>query len=478
MSKPSAGRETAVPNVRRRLPPIVVGTGLVVAVAVVAAVILYKKPGRSDDAPAGFHDDALDAAVAAVDRADPRWRFTDLEADRTKIPAALNSAPLVLASHVLIPNDLNGLDTLSFRQRLRKGELLEQPRTGLGPARPMLLEARKLATFDRGRYEVQWNLKDPLATELPHLGVVRDVVDLLSLDAEVWAHEGQLDEALVSVRAALIAARSIGDEPSSKSQIARAALRGWDELAVQALEESLRRGPGDDGRLLGLQVLLLDVAAEPILRITARAERAGLHDLMTSVEKSGASPADLLVLGERAQGSSRALLESSPAALAAAHAWLLDYTTKYVAVAELPPRQQLPALRLLSATLPRAPHEAQPLVNAVPSQHIGETCLRRQALLLCAAAGVALERYRLAHAGWPDKLGDLVPKYLAEVPTDPFDGQALRYLRVKDGVIVHSVGPEGKDLRPPADLTEFEKSKAVDISFRLWNVETRTRGKK
>jgi len=66
----------------------------------------------------------------------------------------------------------------------------------------------------------------------------------------------------------------------------------------------------------------------------------------------------------------------------------------------------------------------------------------RLAFLRCAVAAVAIERYRLAIHHWPEHLEDLVPQYLGKVPTDPFDGQPLRYRRLADGVIIYTVGED------------------------------------
>jgi len=59
-----------------------------------------------------------------------------------------------------------------------------------------------------------------------------------------------------------------------------------------------------------------------------------------------------------------------------------------------------------------------------------------QAVIACA-----LERYRLAHGVFPDKLDALVPQYLAKLPHDIINGQPLHYRRTDDGLFVlYSVG--------------------------------------
>ena len=64
----------------------------------------------------------------------------------------------------------------------------------------------------------------------------------------------------------------------------------------------------------------------------------------------------------------------------------------------------------------------------------------------CAVTGCALERFRLKHGAYPESLTALAPEFLPSIPTDPIDGQPLRYKRAADGLFrLWSVGADGKD---------------------------------
>jgi hypothetical protein len=64
-------------------------------------------------------------------------------------------------------------------------------------------------------------------------------------------------------------------------------------------------------------------------------------------------------------------------------------------------------------------------------------------LLMC---GIALERYRLRYGRFSERLDQLVPEFLPEVPKDICDGQPLRYQLLPDGAPhVWSLWPSGKD---------------------------------
>ena len=59
---------------------------------------------------------------------------------------------------------------------------------------------------------------------------------------------------------------------------------------------------------------------------------------------------------------------------------------------------------------------------------------------------IALKRFQLKHGKLPEKLSELVPEFLPAAPTDPVDGNPLRYRLVSDGTfLLYSVGENGTD---------------------------------
>ena len=80
---------------------------------------------------------------------------------------------------------------------------------------------------------------------------------------------------------------------------------------------------------------------------------------------------------------------------------------------------------------------------------------------------LAVERYRLAHGNaLPKALKDLVPEFLDTVPTDPFDGKALRYARATPrGFTVYSIGPDRKDDGGKPKSSGAEAGARFDLPF-------------
>ncbi|MEW4569858.1 hypothetical protein AB1L88_18490 [Tautonia sp. JC769] len=73
--------------------------------------------------------------------------------------------------------------------------------------------------------------------------------------------------------------------------------------------------------------------------------------------------------------------------------------------------------------------------------------LRASALTRLLAVDLAIRGYEARHSAVPDRLEQLVPEFLNELPTDPFAGGPFVY-RVADsetGFVLYSVGPDGQD---------------------------------
>ena len=69
----------------------------------------------------------------------------------------------------------------------------------------------------------------------------------------------------------------------------------------------------------------------------------------------------------------------------------------------------------------------------------------------CSLVAIALERFRRDRGSVPATLPDLVPRYMAAVPIDPFSGKPLLFRVSADAYTIYSVGYNGQDDR--GDLT-------------------------
>jgi len=75
-----------------------------------------------------------------------------------------------------------------------------------------------------------------------------------------------------------------------------------------------------------------------------------------------------------------------------------------------------------------------------------EISLYEHVNLRLAGLACALERFRLGTGAYPDTLRELVPKFLAELPHEPTNGEPFRYRREeKEGYVLYSIGLDGID---------------------------------
>jgi hypothetical protein len=77
---------------------------------------------------------------------------------------------------------------------------------------------------------------------------------------------------------------------------------------------------------------------------------------------------------------------------------------------------------------------------------------------------IAATLYKAKHGKYPEKLADLVPEFLGEIPSDPYDGRSLRLRRVKEEVVIYSIGRDRKD---DGGQTWNEEKQDGDLVFRL-----------
>jgi hypothetical protein len=413
----------------------------------------------------------LEEVLAETDRLDPCWHLDELEARRRPVPDEENSALRIQVLSRELPDHWDDqpcyqdLGDIPPTTQLGEGQTARL-RADLGQRAQTLDQARKLAGLPHGRYPVVW-ASDFLSTPLPHLGEARKMANLLVYDAALRAQDGDADGALASDRAALNAARSIGDEPLILSQVQRLSRRA---VVVQSIQRTLAQGQPSDTALAAAQELVADEAGEPLLLVGLRGERAGDHLLLTNAESGNFAGAALTpALASRSlQGAmDRFLLRS---AVQPSHTWLMKQLTDAIEIAKLPAEQQ--DERLLQ--LPVLDEKALPFAGLLMPDiaKVAASFRRSLAELRSGQTALAAERYRQANQRWPETLAALVPAYLERVPRDPYDGSELRYRRLDDGVVIYALGPDRKDnggnlagRKVPVEGT--------DVGFRLWDAGQR-----
>jgi hypothetical protein len=215
-----------------------------------------------------------------------------------------------------------------------------------------------------------------------------------------------------------------------------------------------------------------------------RAERALLHEFLTGLESDAI---DLDIYG-RAPWSQRCKMYLGDD-LRAEHRRLFQWTARLLAIARQSPYRRRRAMEQFDREV-RGPRRCgnrggilicmngaclAPAKSGVSDLILLEDRFcAHQARLRCLIAALAAERYRRAHGRWPESLDRLTPEWLADVPPDPFTGRPLRSARLADGLVIYSLGYDGKDDggRLAANWGPNEDG---DLGFRLWDVPHRRR---
>jgi hypothetical protein len=311
----------------------------------------------------------------------------------------------------------------------------------------------------------------------------------LVLDAVQRAEAGRGDEALASARGALLAGRSVGDEPLQAAW--------WTDLicsdyAARAVERILAQTEPSPGALAATQALLErqrhDLA--PNLLWMLRSERAAHHRVFAGLALGTIKRDEFDV--DHYPGRGRSPAEEGQKGDYLRHryrtcqALAVVEMTRLVQAFALPPEEQAAALDGIDSDLKkRAVRYAVADDWRKVSLQLLPPFIRlfkgRDKLLAAldgASVALAVERFLHDRGHLPARGEELVPAYLAAFPTDPFlPGQPLRFLRSDDHLVIYAVGPDrtdnqGYQTRAVGRNVDFVAD-GEDVGIRLWVSEQR-----
>jgi hypothetical protein len=440
------------------------GIGVFVVLGLLLVLVLYRQRLAADK---------LRLALDELDRSDPGWRLPDVEAARLQVPDAENSALVVKGVTVRMAKNWPSQELHDLVQgsppELLAPAVFTRLQDELKPLAPALEEARKLAELPYGRFAIFYH-QNPLQTLLPDQQETRRVMTLLAFDVRRQAQAGDMKQAVLSCRAGLNAARALGDEPFLISQLIRFAGNGQ---ACKSIEWTLALGEPDPKDLEQLQQALELEDATNHMLMALRGERAALHEAFALLESGEVNPEEFLRSIDGTQSFVKRYFPWKTRHDARAeHPLLLSLLTEQIEAAQKPLHEQIASDRDFSTRVRGLVGTAWLVPMLIPAvEKVNEAHRRTHALLRCISALVAAERYRRAEGKWPESLEQLRPRFLGEVPLDPYDGKPLRYKRLADGVIVYAVGPDGTDDGGTLDPNPIKPG--TDLGFRLWDVPQR-----
>ncbi len=295
---------------------------------------------------------------------------------------------------------------------------------------PIVAELREASRRPHSRFPVRY--EDTFNVLLPHLAKMKACTQFFALRSIAELAANQPERALEDVRLAFRLADSIRDEPLLISQLDR-----WSDAQLAALEGELAKFD-----------LLADyergMRGERVCAITAVDYVRQAGDL-SFVENGG---------GASAAATFRKLLlrvlvplgwfDQNKVALARLHLDFLGAAVNPTSHTVSPEAgRRLDGLLQSSRRTPYNffTHMLIPALSKASARFA-----RGQASLDQARVACALERYRLAKAGYPETLDALAPAFIEKLPCDVITGQPLKYRQTDNGQFaLYSIGWNEKD---------------------------------
>lgn len=376
-----------------------------------------------------------------------------------------------------------------------------QPLMEMAPMPEVLQRARKLRHYQAGRFDHTFK---PLLmmSLLPDVQGTRAIGNLLAWDADWLVWKNKLPTALESIQSMLGICRSFSDDPFLISQLVRMALAGQAGKETMRLLAQSQTWKPDQLRALQSDFEREHELAKDVLERMLRSDRAVLdHDLQVVLQNKVTYLEISRMYGRRiAWSTGYAKIDEAlvglfpemvlgwgnrPGNLLKERYDLLRFYTQAVSWSRMPEHEWLSALDAWAMSGPYlTPFLRQfffvsmlyggsndPLPELMQLRKLAYAGLKSRARLRSISALLACERYRLENGGWPTNWEVLCPKYLKQVPVDPFTGQPMLLKLLPDGLVVYAIGDDGKD--NGGHVLRTTEGVPRDIGYRLWNVPQR-----
>jgi hypothetical protein len=313
-------------------------------------------------------------------------------------------------------------------------ELAEDLGKYLATNRPVLLKLYQAAQMPRSRFPV--DLTQGYAARLPHLTLIKSLVQLLKNEAIYEAYTHHPEAAAQAIIAALATAHALRTEPVYISALVSVACVA---ITLNALERVLAETELTDDQLAAVNTALAQAEADglPGLERGLNGERAiGISAFRASFQEFKAmgavsgnanNPNDWLrALGYQAYAASG--LRERDLNLYLDMMELLINATKTgfpASLAKTTEAEQKMQARF-NTGFGRFAVFSRMLLPALQSGIKKEATLA--ARLRSAEVALAVERYRLNHQGTlPASLEEVAPRYIHKLPSDPYNGGALQF---------------------------------------------------
>ena len=318
------------------------------------------------------------------------------------------------------------------------------------------------------RPDSRWpvHYEENFASLVPHLNVAKYMVSALGLRASAHLDLQQPNDAFEDVKVGLRLADSINTDPILITHLVRLAMNSAN---VHAIREGLARHAWSEPQLAFFQEAFSRMNLLAEYKRCLRGERAFSIE---AIEMSRTRKVDASLWMDQNGGGP--VWAQNVGLRVVPSGWfyqnelnILKFHDQYTLgpVDDVAQRVQRPDLSAAEHELTNgfAPYKIfarilLPAVGSVLAKSARGQTLAQETVLACA-----LERHYLAHKQYPEKVAELVPQYVRQIPRDVMDGQPLRYRRDQPAdYILYSVGWNQTD---DGGTLGMSKSKQVRVDF-------------
>ena len=320
----------------------------------------------------------------------------------------------------------------------------------LSPYDSTIEELGQAAKLPDARFPISYDTDPPAAILLPHLAGLKHAAQVSQLRALAELQNGQSDKALADVKIILRLSDSIKNEPFLISHLVRIAIVN---LALQPVWEGLVAHEWSDAQLRELDEGLarVDLLADYHTAMRGELMLCQIGD----IEYLRHYPEETPNMAGEGSGDFSSRIPGLTIWYAIPSGWfyqnelrcaraMLEY---YLPMADVhgrlvrPGEVQREDAAVASELKHLNPYNvfARLLLPALGAA-VKKSAFGQESLDLARTA-IALERYRLAHGGYPESLESLVPQFLGKLPHDIINGEPLHYRLTADGqFVLYSIG--------------------------------------
>jgi len=320
---------------------------------------------------------------------------------------------------------------------------------GLDFLQPEFDEIRASMKRPKVRFPVKW--EDGFAAKLPHYTAFQSLARLFALSATAKLAEGDAAGAFDDWKTGRDLAVKLDGDPSLIGGLVQASITS---IALATVREGMEEHRWTDAQLEAIQERVAGV--NPIRRGlgSIAGERANFNtSLEPMIGKAAAYQMFVIPVGNMVPNSAGQFIQRLRARTRnwwrQNQIWYNGFMDEELTMIDPDAEVMRPKLRRFDAEALTGFWDQIDLGLALEVVPVFASCekkiLSTHAMVRMAGLACALERFHLVNSRYPERLEELVPRFVGKHPHDPCGGEPFRYRATHEGYLLYSIGTDLKD---------------------------------